>query len=293
MRIGYVGDFSQSWHTETHVARDLEALGHDVTRWWLADDRPDLVIAQGNPPGLADIVRDARARGVPTATYHLDVYRGIAREREIGKTPMWWADHVFTADGDPRTQQLTESLNINHHWLPAAVVSDETDPGTWRDEYDHDVVFVGAGRYHREWPWRRQLLDFLARRYGARFRHFDHHPPTRGRDLNDLYATARVVIGDTLALAQTRNYWSDRYYETLGRGGFLIAPWVPGIDAHFTDYEHLRYYTIGDTDGLGALIDTYLAQPDEARAIAKRGNEHVAEQHTYKHRMAALLEAVL
>lgn len=306
MKICYVAAFEHSFATEAHAARDAEALGVTVDRvieTRNADPRflaeleeratgADLLIYQkthGLPAAATDLWARLEAGGTATASYHLDLYIGLRRGRQAFDDPFWRTGTVFTADGDPATTARLAELGINHRWLPAAVVSDETELGQQQERYDHDVVFVGSQRYHPEWPWRTELLDYLKARYGARFAIYDHHPPTRGQDLNDLYATARVVVGDSLALPGHERYWSDRYYETIGRGGFLVAPHVPGIDEHFTDWEHLRYYDVGDTASVGALVDHYLDHPKQARAIASRGREHVAAHHTYRNRVAQML----
>lgn len=303
MRIAYLARFEHDWSTETHVAREAETLGHTVDRIVVRTDRDflaeleerasdaELLVchATGLPAAAVDTWRRLEQRDTRTVSYHLDLYRGLRRERQIGADPFWRTGTVFTADGDPETTAKLAVDGVHHQWLPAAVASDETDRGEWRDEYDHDIVFVGSQHYHLEWPWRTELLTYLKSRYGERFAIYEHHPPIRGRDLNDLYATARVVVGDTLALPGHRNYWSDRYYETIGRGGFLVAPWVSGIDEHFTDEQHLRYYPIGDTHRLGQLVDQYLEHPDQARAIADQGQAHVRANHTYKNRIDEML----
>lgn len=304
MKLAYIARFEHDWSTETHVARDAEALGITVDRIIPAagfldelEERArgaDIVVCQttGLPPDTAAVWARLEAAGVRTASYHLDLYAGLARWSQVTHDPFWRTGTVFTADGDPTTTRKLAELGIRHRWLPAAVVSDETDTGAWRAEYDYDVVFVGSRRYHPEWPWRRELIAHLERRYGDRFAIFDHHPPTRGRDLNDLYATARVVVGDTLALPGHRNFWSDRYYETLGRGGFLIAPYVDGIEAQFTNGEHLVFYMPGDPQHVSDLVDVALDAASFRHATVAAGHAHVAANHTYLHRVQQMLAAL-
>jgi hypothetical protein len=307
MRVVYLAAFAHSWSTETHLARDMARIPgvevvkvtepQDARPGFLADLETlcagaDLLVYQkthGLPPTAVDVWRRIETRGCQTASYHLDLYVGLPREREIGVDPFWKTGTVFTADGDPRSAEVFKSKGVNHRWLPAAVVSDETEPGTYRAEYDHDVVFVGSERYHPQWKWRPELIGFLRKRYGPRFKLYGHHPPTRGRDLNDLYASARVVVGDSLALPGHTNYWSDRYPETLGRGGFLIAPWVPGIGAHFVDCLHFISYDPGETRGLAVLIDHALDNPAAMRKIADEGHAHVVANHTYEKRARQML----
>lgn len=321
MRIVYVGNFKRSWCTEVHVSRDAERIpGVKVQRvqeprasvtspraWkvWLRDleqtaSDADLLIYQrtwGLPAEAIDVWRNLEDRGCKTISYHLDLYVGIEREATIDGDPFWQTGVVFTADGDPHTAEVLEAKGIDHRWMPAACVSDEAHPvppspkGTWLD-----VVFVGSrpDGYHQEWRWRGQLLRGLAARYDARFACLPTpgEPRIHGRELNELYATVPVVVGDSLSLPGHRNYWSDRFYETIGRGGFLVGPNVPGIETQFTSGEHCDLYEIGDLEHVYELVDQALADREGARSIARAGSEHVYAHHTYRHRVEAILTSL-
>jgi len=317
MHIVYLGHFDRSWTTETHLARELEGLGHTVDRMPEVRAASQATLAELESRargGGADLVlwtrvhplpaqatalwRRLEADGIATASYHLDLYYGIRRPvgAPSAADPFWSAGTVFTADGDPGSAERFAAEGINHRWMPPAVVSDEAVPGTARRQFQRaPVVFVGqrSRSYPSEWPWRAQLTGWLERTYRSRFQHWPATRPVRGRDLNDLYASATVVVGDSLCPAGHSHYWSDRLTETVGRGGFLLFPWIDGIEAQgFVDGRHLRFYEYGDFGGLRRLIDHYLARPAEARAIADRGQAFVAEHHTYRHRMAAMLDQV-
>lgn len=303
VRIVVVGNFAQPWTTETYVARELSRLGHEVIRKsFPRDGFPDieaaasvsqLLVMQGSqlPDHAVEMFRRVEARGCVTAGYHLDIFRGLAREGRVDTEAFWRMGHVFTADGDPDTQAWMAEHGVNHHWLPAACVTDEIGVGQRRDSWEHDVVFVGSRNYHAEWPWRRLLLQTLAGVYGAQFRAYDGNA-IRGIECNDLYASARVVVGDSMFADRRRNYWSDRYYETIGRGGFLVAPHVDGLEAHLVDTVHFAEYTIGSLNDVCDTIDFHLAHWDHARDIAQCGLEHVRAHHTYRHRMIELLDVV-
>lgn len=335
-RILFCGNFRHAYCTEVHLTRTLEELGHTVTRLQESDVVPsmiyDVAIAQhadqvwyqrtwgygqwppGNPRGadLTGSLREVWARlkdaGIATVSYHLDLYRGLAREAAIldptgtVTDPFWLTEFVFTADGDGRTQRWMDDHGIRHYWMPPAVVADETTPGVVdRDRWPDDVVFVGSGAgYHPEHPERQELLDWAAARYGDRFRRYGlPQYIIRGADLNSLYATVPAVIGDSLARVYpdgTRhtNYWSDRIHETLGRGGVLIHPDVPGL-RDFTGYEHgehCLFYEYGDYDAVGEHVDWCLTHPTEARAMAERGRALTQAAHTYHHRLGAALAIV-
>lgn len=317
MRICYLGNFLHPWCTEVHVTRDAERLeGVEVDRvqeparlvdrrrgaWLRAFEEraalADVVIYQrtwGVGPELTDVWRRLERRGTLTASYHLDLYHGLAREAGVEGDPFWSTGVVFTADGDPSTTAWLAGLGVDHRWMPAAIVSDEVGESASAVPFSHDVVFVGSlgEHYHDEWPWRRELLEGLERRYGSRFARF----PVNGRrlhgeGLSHLYASATVVVGDSLSLGAHRNYWSDRYYLTIGRAGYLVAPSIRGLEQHFTDGEHFTAYTIGALDEVFAHVDEALDDPRPGRAIAREGMEHVRAHHTYTHRVAAMLEAL-
>lgn len=309
--IVFISRFAHSWSTETHVARDAEAIGCNVH--CIAEDRVGQALARGENPEIpeCDLVLYMKADGLPghaglwwkalerqgvkTASYHLDLYYGLDRQSQIGNDPFWQTGTVFTADGDPRALAYMRERGVNHRWLPAAIVSDECRAGHVVQELVHDVVFVGStGAYHRQWPWRQQLLVALDHRYGDRFRAYGHGSKPKMRDfrLNDLYASARVVVGDSLALPGHRNYWSDRYYETIGRGGLLVAPHVDGLDEHFARGAHYLAYRPGDVDDLFGAIDVALDMPHMGETIRLVGREHVAAHHTYRHRVEQLLTEV-
>jgi len=159
--------------------------------------------------------------------------------------------------------------------------------------YKYEIIFVGSRGYHVEHKYRQTLLDWLTRTYGSRFVHFDHGSGLRGHRLNRLYASAKIVIGDSCNPGFTQtNYWSDRCPETLGRGGFLIHPFVPGMEQHFTDQEHLVYYHFGDFDQLKRLIDYYLTHDADRERIRLAGHAWVKAHHTYTHRVKAMLAIV-
>ena len=314
LTIGYIGNTRHPWCTELHIAADLRLLGHTVTMFqepsdrsyvlpfldeietWCQREWPDLLMftRTWGLPTATDLWRRLEGIGIVTCSYHLDLYVGLQREAGIETDPFWTTQHVFTPDGDLNSAEFFKSKGINHHWSSPAVVSSECGPGVFDPRFDFDVVFVGSENYHPEWPWRPQLLRFLRARYGDRFRRFSGDQPEgpiRGQDLNNLYATARVVVGDSLCLPGHQNYWSDRFFETVGRGGFLVGPLVPGIKQFLTG-DHMALYNPGDLGHVGALVDYYLAHPDEAKAIARQGQAHVKANHTYQHRLAEALKVM-
>lgn len=314
MRITYLGNFQPGhpapFSTETHVALSLEHLGHEVTRLQEGEVRSIDVVsrAEGHDAFLwtqtyglaeqggtreerAEMVSDLRAAGIPSVGYHLDRWWGLAREDQIAAEPFFRVDHLFTADGGHDADWT--AVGIHHTWLPPAVLHSETDQGRFRQQLASDVAFVGSwrGGYHPEWTHRAELIAHLQRFWKRRLRLWPLHPsrPVRGPMLRDLYTSVKVVVGDSCLVGDATHYWSDRIPETLGRGGFLLHPYVEGIEDHFTDGEHLRLWPLGDWAELDRLISYYLEHEEERHRIARAGQAHVRDNHTYLNRMDAVV----
>lgn len=313
MKILYLGNFTQPHCTEVHLAATLESLGHTVIRHQerhLGTVRNiegdfDLFLWTRTWRGYVtqELLDNLKSRGIPTVSYHLDLYVGLQREEGLDTDLFWKTDFVFTPDGDPKSAEVFAMKGINHVYMPPGVYAPECVYGTPRDQFKHDVVFVGGSvNYHREdWPYRMKLINWLKDTYGERFAIYGHpHPTIRNQELNDLYASAKVVVGDSLCKDFTHErYWSDRVYETTGRGGFLIHPYIKGLEDQFKLYptkpfsgQELVTYEFDDFDGLGETINYFLEHEAEREAIRKAGHERTKLDHTYHNRMAKMLEVV-
>lgn len=81
-------------------------------------------------------------------------------------------------------------------------------------------------------------------------------------------------------------YWSDRCPETLGRGGFLIHPFVEGIKEAF---PAMPVWNLGNWENLRVLIDLWLDNDLERRARAEENRARVLNTATYEVRMRELV----
>lgn len=266
-----------------------------------------------------------RERKIPSASYHLDLYVGLSRKylhedkslNEILQTdPFWRTDFVFTPDGEPKSQEVFEANGVKHHYMKPGVFKPECyvlkpDELVGVDAHSYevitkkrfDVLFVGGGdrqdspnKYgHPEWNYRNELIEWLYDTYGRQFTKFGHPQETiRNEALNQLYGNTKVVVGDSVCLDNFSHtyYWSDRVYETIGRGGFLIHPYIKGLEEEFTDGETIVFYEYGNWQQLKEKIDYYLEHEDEREAIRKAGHEFVKNHATYTERLRQMLDTV-
>src|SRR3989304_2166305 len=135
MRIAYCGNFKPTHSTETHLARTLEMLGHQVVRIQEDEVSPDMVFYLAYPCDLFLFTRTwgntvtlqtldkLREKKVPTASYHLDLYIGLKRDGGLGDDPFWRTDFVFTPDGGHENE--FRNLGINHFYMKPGVFETE------------------------------------------------------------------------------------------------------------------------------------------------------------------------
>lgn len=327
LNVWYIGNFEPPHSTENHVARAMRNQGwavecvqeNDISQWPKMLDaldngtKPDVILwtrtgwpwedykvttAQMHQTQL-DLISTAEIAGIAVVGYHLDIWWGLRREHEVYSEPFFKSTLVVTADGGHDSEW--GNAGVNHLWFPPAVSAAEAQVGQRRNEFVSRLAFVGShdGDYHPEHQHRHELVAWLKSNFGrsgenaVRFWPEPGQHAIRGRDLQDLYASVDVVVGDScFAGTGLANYWSDRIPETLGRGGYLLHPDVPGLEGHFTNGVHLGTWQAGDWDHLGRLIETSLGSPEVRRMIRGEGRAHVLANHTYEVRMAQL-ETVL
>lgn len=309
LRIAYRGNFDPPFSTENHVAASMELLGHEVIR--LQEDQvswPETVETCWDADlfwwtqtyGLAvawprrEAIRALElldSVSIPTISFHLDLFFGLNRAHQVEEEPFFHTKYVYTADGGHDDEW--RARGINHRWSPPAVYGPECVMGRPRARYRSDVAFVGSWRHygHEEWwPERKRMLDTVTERFGSQFRCWPKGRAVRGRALNDLYASVKVVVGDSCLAGTLQRYWSDRIPETLGRGGFLIHPRVDGLEEYFVEDEHLVCYEPGNFAELCDVIEFYLQHPKERMEICRSGHEHVKLYHTYERRVEKIID---
>lgn len=300
-RVVFVGNFSVPFSTESHHKWTWEQMGWEVTALQENQTSSDIIVAAcqtaqvfqyththgwltGGSFGMDEALDRIRQIGIPSFSYHLDVYWGLnkldQRENNIGKHPSWHVDYFFSTDGDHEKEY--ESRGINHYWLPPAVVEYGCYKGEFRPALESEIGFVGSTTYHPEYPFRRELIEGLQNHYGDRFRVYSG---VREKMLNDVYASTKVVVGDH-CFAGMPYYWSDRLPETCGRGGFILYPETEGLTIPTATYKPQ------DLKDLIEKIDYYLGHEEERKEIQNTAFEWVKTHDTYTQRMQEILNTI-
>lgn len=314
MKIAYVSNIKnlasdgKPFNSEWHVGETLRKLGHHIE--YIQEDEilfgslparvngSDLFLWTRTWPNkvLEADLKAIEAMGIPTVSFHLDLYSNIARNGGIGEDAFWKTQYVFSPEGSPEAKEIFKLHGINQFYLPAGVFEPECYIADPAPEFQHEVVFVGGGKQyaHREWGYRGELVTFLENNYKGRFVKYGWPERSiRGEELNKLYSSSKIVIGDSLNKDFVDSYYySDRAFETTGRGGFLIHPYIPGITDHFVDRKEIVLYSYGNWAQLENLINYYLEHDEEREAIRRAGHERTKSSSTYTHRMQTMLNVL-
>ena len=185
--IVFLGNFRFDFSSETHHVKSLESLGHSVVKLqenrvssqdvYHAASKSDLFIwvhthgwkTPGSFP-MEKVLERLRAKGIPSMTYHLDLWLGLERQKDLDSDPIYKnIDHFFTVDSK-MADWFNENTSVKGHYLSAGVYDKECfyTPATKR----LDVIFVGSKGYHPEWPYRPKLINWLRDTYSRNFRHY-------------------------------------------------------------------------------------------------------------------------
>lgn len=300
-RIIYIGDFKEFWATENYIASAFEELGYDVIRVDQKDmpsanavlgvalrDKPEFVMfSKWN--GASEIIRLLKENKILTIGWIFDLYFDLPPEfgHRNFTNGSFQCDICFITDGGH--DRAFAQAGVNAKLLRQGVHGPGSYIGQVNKDVAKEVIFLGSYNYEK----RRHMIDWLKQIYKDQFLCYGMNgdkDPVRGKDLNDLLASVSIVVGDSVP---SPFYWSNRIYEVLGRGGFLLHPKVEGLDKEFIDGKHYVSYTYGDYQDLKQKIDYYLDHADERIKIQMQGHNHVKGNFTYKNRCRDLLKEIV
>ena len=139
--------------------KSLEALGHKVQRLQETEANSaqiaracknvDLFVwvhTHGfHTPDIEPALAIATKRGIPVITYHLDLWKGLEREKDMQTDPYWSVLTDFFTCDKLMAEHLTENTKIKGHYLPPGVFGEECYMA--KPSRSFDTVFVGSYGY--------------------------------------------------------------------------------------------------------------------------------------------------
>lgn len=291
MRIGYVAKHDSGGNDdEGAITYALEKLGHTVLRLQEARgyraDRLDCDFILFHKWSDTSAMKRCK---VPLVFWYFDLVDfPDPTLAERCKKRREWMEHVmpcvhlgFCTDGDWVERDRTGKLVTLRQGADERVVGlGEREPG-YKEAYDTLFTGIRAGGGSK----RVSFVDEIQRTYGDRFYHVTKG--VHGRELANLIASSKIVVAPDGPV--TDRYWSNRVYNALGFGAFLLHPYCEELLKEYEGDGMLLYRT---REQLHRMIANALAYPSDRKDIAGRGLKITQERFLYRHRCEELIRIV-
>ena len=145
------------------------------------------------------------------------------------------------------------------------------------------LLFTGT---HRGGAKRESFVSEMIETYGSMFRWVERG--TYARKLADLIAQSHIVLAPDSPV--TNMYWSNRVYNTLAFGGFLLHPLAHCLLEQYQDGKELVYYR--SREDLHEKIRYYLGNPEARLRVSQAAVVRTVREHTYTNRVAELIRTL-
>lgn len=242
---GYVGETSD----ESHLAYEIEALGHVVRRLPREQWR-DYVTNGSNYPEItngleADFNLIAKWEGFSDGSF-----ASVLREKSEAPVFYWVWDYM---QNEPWHLEIVKAVDLylgndvfsgnykgmsNCYYFPFDVSSKEFD--FIKDiEFTRDVAFFGSWIPQGD---RQEWLRIINKVYPVTVFSWNYkdwpseftnkYPAVYGKDFALEVAKTKISLGFSVD-PSTWGYWSNRIGKTLTVGGFLLQQYAPGMELFF------------------------------------------------------------
>lgn len=274
----YWGDY----HFALALKKEFEKKNHEVfihlaSKWEEKDDADVVLVLRGL------IKYDPKPE-------NFNIMWNISHPDKISIDEYNKYDFVFVASNKWK-EELEDKLNV-----PVKSLLQCTDPELFypefSEEYKHELLFVGINRQ----PFRQIIHDLLPTKrdlglYGKNWKGkvdskyiCGEHIPNI--ELHKAYSSCKILLNDHWGDMREKGFISNRLFDGLAAGAFIISDKVRGIKEIFGD----SVVTYSDSNELDELINYYLVHEDERKDKIKKGRDMVLNNHTFQKRVEQILE---
>ena len=165
--------------------------------------------------------------------------------------------------------------------------------GSPNPRFDCDLAFVGG-----YWPYKARNLDrfilplcngeYRVKLFGnQKWPVYQYGGLIDTPDVKDLFCSAKVCPNVSEPHSTTYGFdIIERPFKVLAAGGFCVSDYVESaVDRVF----HGTLPSAREFEDFKAMIDHYIANPEEREKKRKEGQRVVLSEHTYFHRVAQML----
>lgn len=201
-------------------------------------------------------------------------------------------DYVFFA-----SDRLKSDIGTQLH-CESGVLIQCTDEQVMRAEEDkekkYELLFVGNSRH----AYRQILKDLLPTKYqltmfGRDWEEFQLQQYVlqdyiSNDEVGQAYHDAKILLNDHWEDMREKGIISNRIFDALAAGAFIISDYMPEIDEFFKG----AVVTYKDKDDLSQKIDYYMEHDEERLAKARLGQKIVLKEHTFRNRIAEMIDVM-
>jgi len=260
--------------------------------------KPDFVLVNKGESINKGIIKRISQRGIKTINWCLDDPFGELNSFNNIKNRNEY-DYFFVFD-PYYVRKLKKTGQKNAFYLPCAV-----DPDIHREmtlmekrEYRHNVSFVGTYQKNRE-----ELLKKIKeynpsiwgyhwnKTKGLNIQKEKLHGNKKIKDNNrmcEIFNTSKINLN--IHYPHSRESVNLRTFDVLATKSFLLCDYFEELPNLFEIDKEIVCYK--DVKELRKKIEYYLENEDERNKIIEAGYKRVLKEHTFYHRMKAILDTI-
>lgn len=267
------------------------------------NERPvDIFICLAQAPITIKALQRLRSMGVITVLWFVEDYQRFSYWHPFA--PHY--DFIFTIQKDPCISAMKSAGAPQVHYLPVGCDPVVHAPSNLsaddRGRWGSPISFVGAGYHNRqqvfaalsqlpfkiwgtEWPTGKPF-NRMVQEGGRRLTPAEYTKIFNSTDINiNLHSSSERDGVDPFG-----DFVNPRTFELAASGAFQLVDRRTLLPELFSPGEEL--ITFRSVTELKELIDYYMAHPDERAVSVLRTRTRALAEHTYEHRMRAMLATI-
>lgn len=299
MRIVYIANHDSGGNDdEGAITHALTSLGHEVQR--VREVKGNRAVNLDGDMLLfhkwCDPVALQRFRGrMPRVFWYFDLVDwpdATLAGRNVGR--LQWMEQVmphvergYCTDGD-WAKRHPGKLRMLRQGADGRIVGraawTECCPLCEQPHKGFDLLFTGTPKGGVR---RQQFVVEMQKRWGSSFKHVASG--LHRERLASVISGTRIVVAPPSPV--TDLYWSNRVYNALGFGAFLLHPRCKGIEEEYSDLRDIVCYD--SMQDLHGKIERFLTEPILRAEIGTSGLKRTRMEHCYVHRCARLVREII
>ncbi len=198
---------------------------------------------------------------------------------------------AFCTDGDWVLKQKETAHGAKYRWLMQGADQRVVGVGTPDPNLKlPPLLFAGMINHGSK---RVEQIGRLRERYGDKLMLLGEggaRNRKHGRELADIMANVKIVIAP--GGPSTDHYWSNRVFQALGFGAFLLHPRCANLDIFYDPGVHYLAYDNSAELSVESIIDEFIVEgaAEVRQAISQNALRRTIECNLYLHRVEALVQ---